>query len=240
MAAPKNNKNTIVKANNELQNVTNSDPKIYGLLRRKHITSEDTKSFSDYENVRLGELCSKRIRKLQGPDREKFIKKIEDIVDEGTKRGFWEYNHGRIIYAISSLMKQYGRLPSADEIARTVDLSRTSVYRHLKEYSTHPLYLEQQEKLRILSSNVLTRVYLNAMNDDLGSQKLFLNAMGYLGNGQGRQVNNNFIQVNNLLITQESILKLDPKQLAIVESTLKSVISQSEILTIDATKTDTC
>jgi hypothetical protein len=100
--------------------------------------------------------------------------------------------------------------------------------------------LEQQEKLRILSSNVLTRVYLNAMNDDLGSQKLFLNAMGYLGNGQGRQVNNNFIQVNNLLITQESILKLDPKQLAIVESTLKSVISQSEILTIDATKTDTC
>lgn len=37
-------------------------------------------------------------------------------------------------------MQDYGRMPSKTEIGIKTELSRQTVYKHLKEYTSHPLF----------------------------------------------------------------------------------------------------
>jgi len=126
-------------------------------------------------------------------------------------------------------------MPSRSEIAQKAELSRTTVYKHLKEYTTHPLYIEQLQKMRIMAINVLSKVCQAAMAGDVGSQKLYLNVMGFLPNTQVTTMNN-YIQVNNTIVSQETIRHLSPDQLFFFETILKSIIPQADVKAIDETE----
>lgn len=221
MAAPKQS----------LRKLTDSEKKIHNLLRRKQVTVNDTNQLMKDERKRLMEIINETIKRADPVERDKILNKIEPIIDEQTIVDFWEYNHTRILYAITSMIKESGRMPTRSEIATRVQLSRTTVYKHLKEYATHPLYLEQLQKMRMLATNVLTKVYTAAMNDDIGAAKLYFNVMGMLQNGQGNTVQNNFIQINGIVVTQEAVKRLNPEQLLIIENVLKSALPQPEIYT---------
>jgi DNA-binding phage protein len=223
-----------VKAKKGLQKVTDSEDKLYGLLSLERITDNDIDQLNQDEKKQFSEIVNEQIHKVTGSERDEIYKKIEDILSDQTKNDFWEYNHTRIMQVIDLLMQELGRMPSRSEIAQKTDLSRTTVYRHLKEYTTHPLYLEQLQKMRILASNVIAKVYKSAMGGDIGSQKLFFNVMGFLNNGQGMQIQNqnNFIQINNTILSQETIRHLNPEQLLNIEAILKSIILP-EVNTVD-------
>jgi len=218
-----------------LQKLTDSENKVSKLLKLKKVTDNDIKQLTKTELSRFNEIVNEQMKKATAIKRDEILKKVEDALSDDTKNDFWEYNNTRIMVAISSLMKEYGRMPSRSEIAQKADLSRTTIYKHLKEYTTHPLYIEQLQKMRILATDVISKVYQSAMTGDLGSQKLYLNVMGFLPNTQ-IQTQNNFIQVNNTILTQETIRHLNPEQLLIIESILKTIILQPEAMTSDETK----
>lgn len=215
--------------NKGLQKLPVSDSKIRGLLKRDQVTMADIDKLSEAEKKRLGEISTEKLKKISATDRDEFLEKIKDIVAEQTITELWEYNHGQIMYAISSLINESGRMPTRTQIAERANVSRTTVYKHLKDYSTHPLYLEQLQKLRLLSTNVIARVYRSAMAGDTGSQKLYFNVMGLLGGGQGSKIQNNYIQINNMILRQDVIQKLNPEQLSIIENLLKSILPQQEL-----------
>lgn len=206
-----------------LQKVTDKVSKLFELEK---ITDNDIKQLSQDELKRFNEFVNERMLKAKGSERDEILRKIEDTLSDDTKNDFWEYNHSRIMLSIESLMKKTGRMPTRSEIAESTDLSRQTVYRHLKEYSNHPLYVEQLQKMRILSTNVLTKVYETAMAGDIGSRKLYLNVMGFLPNTQV-QNQNNYIQINNTVITQEIIRHLSSDQLLIIESLLKTILPEA-------------
>jgi hypothetical protein len=213
-----------------LQKLTDSENKISRLFTLEKITDDDIKLLSQDELNRFNEIVNEQVRKATGSERDEILRKIEDTLSDDTKNDFWEYNHSRIMMAISSLMKEYGRMPSRSEIAQRADLSRTTVYKHLKEYTTHPLYMEQLQKMRILATNVISKVYQAAIEGDAGSQRLYLNVMGFLPNNQPTTMNN-YIQVNNTILSQETIRRLNPEQLLIIEGILKSILDQNNITT---------
>ena len=216
-------------AKQHLQKLTDSEKKLHNLLRRKQVTDEDIKQLNKPEKKRLMEIINEEVKRADPVQRDKILNKVEPIVDEQTIVDFWEYNHGRIMYAITSMIQENGRMPTRSEIAIRVQLSRTTVYKHLKEFATHPLYLEQLQKMRMLATNVLTKVYTAAMNnDDIGAAKLYFNVMGMLQNGQGNTVQNNFIQINGIVVTQEAVKRLNPEQLFIIENVLKSALPQPQ------------
>lgn len=217
-----------------LQKVTKSDDKLRRLLRRKQITMDDIDQLSPTEKKRLGELTTELIKKTKGPDRDAILKKIDAVVDDQTKTEFWEYNHTRIMFAISSYLNEFGRMPSRTEIALRTDLSRQTVYKHLKDYSNNPVYLEQMQKFRILSTNVIAKVYQSAMAGDIGSQKLYFNVLGFLNNGQIKN-QNNYIQINGMVISQDTIKSLNPEQLVMIENLLKSILPEPGATPIEAT-----
>ena len=130
-----------MKTQKSLQKFTES--KINKILSLEQITPKDLEPLSKAERTRLIEILNERLKKLRGTERDKFFKKIELVMCETTKNQLWEFNHNKITWAISTLMQDCGRMPTKSEIADKTELSRQTVNKHLKEYASHPQYLEQ-------------------------------------------------------------------------------------------------
>jgi len=100
-------------------------------------------------------------------------------------------------------------MPSKVEIAKKTELSRPTIHKHLKDYSNHPLYLEQTEQFRIVREKVLAKVFKFAVNGDIKAAKLFLE---FIGNADLKcntvTIQNNYIQINQIKITQKAAAKL--------------------------------
>lgn len=213
------------------------DKKLKGILRRKKITKENFESLSNKERERLGELTTEILNKLNGSKEfdeegrnkfDLFIEKVWPMFTQDTKNSFWESNHQRITWAISSSMKETGHLPTVQDISDKSHLSRQTIYKHLKDFQSHPLYQEQILKMRMLASDVLSKVYQSAIQGDIGASKLFLNACGMLNN-QSIKHQQNYIQINGLTLTQDAIQMLSPDQLLTIENVLKQVTQPQAI-----------
>lgn len=212
-----------------LQKLTETDKKINKILSLEQITPKDIEKLSEPENSRLMEVLTESFNKLKGTERDKFYKKIEPITGETTKNQLWEYNHNQITATISTLMQEYGRMPTKQEIANKTDLSRQTIHKHLKEYINHPLYLGQIEQFRFMTSKVLAKVFQFAIDGDTGAAKLYLNVMGFMNNDQSSnntliKTQNNYIQINGTVLSQETVKNLTHEQLNTIESILKTAL----------------
>jgi len=218
-----------------LQKFTDSEAKINKVLSLEQITPKDLEPLNEAESNRLMEILTERFNKLKGTERDKFCKKVEPITSESTKNQLWESNHIQITWAISTLMQEYGRMPTKTEIATKTELSRQTIHKHLKEYTNHPQYLAQIEQFRFMTSKVLAKVFQFAVNGDTGAAKLYFNVMGFLNNGRTAnntliQNQNNYIQINGTVLSQETIKHLNPEQLNTIETILKAASPQPETL----------
>lgn len=231
-----------MKPKEGLQKFTKTQAKINKILSLKQITPSDLKTLNKAEDLRLKEILTETFNKLKGTERDDFYKKIELIIQDTTKNQLWEINHNKITAAISNLMQEYGRMPSKQEIATKTDLSRQTIHKHLKEYTNHPQYLEQIEQFRFMTSKVLAMVFRFAVNGDIGAAKLYFNFMGFMKNGLTPnntliQNQNNYIQINGTVLSQETVKHLNPEQLNTIESIFKTALPQTEVLKYDQFKT---
>ena len=220
---------------NGLQKFTKSEDKINKILSLEQITPEHLKQLSESEKCRLAEVIDEMVNCLKGDDRDELYKKIEPIMSDTSKNHIWEYNQNQITSAISVLMQECGRMPSKTEIAKRTELSRQTIHKHLKEYTDHPLYLGQIEQFRFMTSKVLAKVFEFAVNGDIGAAKLYFNIMGFTNNGQNPnntliQNQNNYIQINGTVLSQDTIKHLNPEQLNTIETILKTALPVPEIL----------
>lgn len=220
-----------------LQKFTESKTQINNLFSSgKQIKINDIKGMKlNDKGIRyLLNVLHKNLKKLEGAERDNFINIVYDLIDDNTKNHLWEFNHNQITYAISTLIQELNRMPSKNEIAHKAELSRQTVHKHLTEYSKHPLYMEQIEQFRFMTSKVLAKVFHFAVNGDMGAAKLYFNVMGYL-NGQLSnntliQNQNNYIQINGIIVSQEAIKNLDPEQLKSIEIILKTALPRVDTM----------
>jgi len=218
-----------------LQKFTDYKAKINDLLSRGgHITMDNVRGLKlNGKGVAyLLDVLHKNINKLEGIERDNFISNIYDLIDDTSRNHIWEFNHTRITYAISTLIQELNRMPSKDEIALKAELSRQTVHKHLNEYSNHPLYLQHIEQFRFLTSRLLAKVFNLGIAGDMGAAKLYFNVMGYLSgqlsNNTLIQNQNNYIQINGVVVSQEAVKKLNPEQLNSIEAILKTALPQVE------------
>ena len=212
-----------------LQKFTETEIKIIKLLSLEKITPSDLELLSQPVIKRFLEIISEKFNTLKGTERDKFYNKIEPITTDKTKNEMWESNHFQITCAISTLMQEYGRMRSKTELAAKTELSRQTIHKHLNEYSNHSQYLGEVEQFRFMTSKVLAKVFKFAVNGDMRAAKLYFNVMGNLNNGQTSNSTlirnqNNYIQINGIVLDQEAIKQLNPHQLNIIEGILKTAI----------------
>lgn len=218
-----------------LQKFTESEAKINKFLELEQITLSDYEKLSDPDKQHFLNLMTEKLNHLKGTEHDKLYKKLELIIDTSTKNQMWENNHNQITWAISTLMQDYGRMPSKTEIAAKTQLSRQTVHKHLKEYANHPQHLEQVEQFSFMTSKVLAKVFQFAVNGDIGAAKLYFSVTGSLTNGQATnntliQNQNNYIQINGTVLSQETIKQLNPEQLNTIETILKAALPNHDPL----------
>jgi len=94
----------------------------------------------------------------------------------------------------------------------------------------HPFYIEEVQKFRFMSDRVLAKIYKYAMNGEVKAATLYFEVLGYLGNQSmiNAKINtqNNYIQINGMLLNQETIKHLNPEQLDGIEAILKTALPE--------------
>ena len=216
-----------MKAKKSLQKFTDTETKFTQLLAVKKLTYADLEILSDAEKKQFKHHLNKIAEGLSGIEYDNFFDKIELIVSEERRNLRWENNHAKITYAISEFLIKHGITPSVFEIAEKTGLSRTTTHKHLKEYASSPLYQNHIEQFKFLSTRLLTTVYELALNGDMGAAKLYFNIIGNLQPTPSNtliQNQNNYIQINGTVLSQESIKSLNPEQLNSIECILKTAM----------------
>lgn len=220
-----------MKTKKSLQKFTDFKSKAEMLFELDKITFNDLEQLTPNEKSEAVIIMNEKINTLKGLEREAFIEKCYNVFNDSVKNQLWENNHNSITWAISTLMQEYGRMPSKAEIATKTELSRQTVHKHFKDYSNHPQYLIQNEQFKFMTNKVLARVFYYAVNGDMAAAKLYLNSMGANENNKGNtliQNQNNYIQINGLVLNQETIKQLKPEQLLLIENVLKAAIKENE------------
>jgi hypothetical protein len=213
-----------------LQKLTEKQRKMNALFEQDKITLEDIREkLADKERDEFLLLVFKKYNNLKGEERDLFYLKIESFIPQETRNQLWEYNHNQITRAISTLMKECGRMPTNVEIANKTELSRQTVHKHLKEYAKDERYLETLAQFRFMRSKVLAKVFSFAVKGDTKAAKLFFEVTGGIEKANGAEGNitntqNNYIQVNQVRLSQESIEQLSVDQLGQLEVILKTVL----------------
>lgn len=224
-----------------LQKFTESERKVNELLTLRKINKIDLiqAQLSDDELGALLDQVRETINTLDGVERDEFIEKVEFLLSADTKNQLWESNHINITYAISTLMQELGRMPSKNEIANKAELSRQTVYKHMKDYACHPQYFLQMDQFRFMGAKVLARVFHFAVEGDMRAAKLYFDLIGMNGQNANNtliQNQNNYIQINGVVLSQENIKRLNPEQLNTIETILKTALPEHTIITAESDK----
>jgi len=122
--------------------------------------------------------------------------------------------------AISQFMARHGFMPTKAVIARETGLSRATVIKHVKEYKAHPEYLAAMQQFKLMAPNVLASVFKSAINGDTKAARLYFEMVGAASKPQPGTVvteQNNYIQVNNTILSQENLSALTTEQLNQIE-----------------------
>lgn len=204
-----------------LQKLTQSESKIIELMQKERLTQADLKGLTNEERQELGNCLAKQINNSTGYERDELISRIDDITPTDTRYQIWERNHTQITRAMSNHMAEYARMPNKIELAEQTKLSRQTIYKHLHDYSTHALYTEEIKAYRFMADKVLAKVFQLAMRGELRACRLYFEVMNMVGQQPGNQ--NNYIQINQYKLSQETIKQLSSEQLNKLEDFLKSL-----------------
>jgi predicted transcriptional regulator len=161
------------------------------------------------------------LNRLKGEERDNFLAKIDPILPPATKSDIWDYNNHRISNAISSYMSEYGVMPSQSDIAEETGLSRQTVSKHFKEYKAKPEFIAQMEQFKFMAPKMLANVFKAAGTGDIRAARLYFEMVGAMNKPQANTVingQNNYIQINNTILSQENLKQLSEEQLKQIES----------------------
>jgi predicted transcriptional regulator len=203
--------------------------KVDALFALQKITLKDIENLDIGERKYLSEAVNDRMQHLKGEERDNFINKIE-IICTNTNTDVWEYNHQMVTYAITRLMNERGYMPSVNNIAEETGLSRQTVSKHLKEYRTNPEYIAQLERFKYMAPKIIAGVFKLATRGDVKAARLYLETVGATHKKQSNTVvneQNNYIQINNTILSQENLKALSAEQLNMIEGIIKGQLKIS-------------
>lgn len=210
-----------------LQNFTNTTNKIQVLLKSGKLKKDDISDFQDEEWDELGNQITEYLNKSKGEERDEFLYQVEDILPTDTKNQIWENNHYQITVSMTKLIEETGKMPTKNQLAKASGLSRQTIYNHLKSYDEHPLYTKQFEQFRFMADRVLAKVIKIAVQGEgnIKAARLYFDIMGksfntHLNGNTLIHNQNNYIQINGLLIEAEKIKELPAESIEAIKRIL--------------------
>ena len=209
-----------MKPETALRKSTASKRKVDRVLLLNKITAKDIEGFNKYERDYLATTINEALLQLTGEEKDKFYSKIEHILPESSKNQLWEHNHLKISAAVANLMSQHGCMPAKNAIAAQTGLSRQTVVKHFATYKAHPVFIAEIEQFKLMVPIVMAKVFKFAGNGDMRAARLYLEMAGAINKNRSNTVvneQNNYIQINNTILSQENLKHLSTEQLNQIE-----------------------
>jgi len=194
--------------------------KVDRLFSLNKISPQDLEGLSPLERQYVGETCTSILQNLRGDERDKFLDKIDLLMSPATKSDIWNQNHLAINTALAEHIGQNGFMPPINTIAAETGLSRQTVAKHIKEYKKQPEFAVQMEQFQFMTPAILARIFKFALNGNMRAAKLYFEMVGAVPNQASNTVvnaQNNNIQINNTILSQENLSRLTSDQLAQIE-----------------------
>lgn len=218
-------KNTPPVQNKGLQELTELQMLIKTLLVKGKISPFEIKGLSPEQLIKVQNALIKKINRLKGDQREEFIENVDEVITQDLKNQIWEDNHFHIVTAMKTLMLDHECMPSKNDIAKETGLSRQTIYKHLKDYATHPVFADNLQQFSFMADTVLATVIKSANAGNMKAAKLYFDLIGqgkhqWSGSTTIENQTNN-IQINGTIINQKSIENLTPEQLDQIEGILR-------------------
>ncbi|HZX59158.1 MAG TPA: hypothetical protein VFE54_10540 [Mucilaginibacter sp.] len=116
-------------------------------------------------------------------------------------------------------------MPAKNIIARETGLSRQTVAKHIAAYQKHPGYAAEMEQFKFIAPNVLASVGKHALNGDVRAARLYFEMVGASKQSRtGGVINeqNNYIQINNTILSQENLKQLSEEALNQIENIIRN------------------
>lgn len=151
---------------------------IQDLIGAGKVTNEDLN-----ELIRAGKLeayleaVSRKFHPTQGST-EIERKAIGGIAEE-LRKDTWEINHQRIKAAILNHLGKKNSMPTVSEIAKTAELSRQTVYAHLKEFDLTTYHQAEMQKYKAAFVGIMDLILARCMRGDLAAMRLYFEIMAF-------------------------------------------------------------
>lgn len=209
--------------NSTLQNFTKIERKVHRLLAKNPIPRNQFEKLTREEKKVFSDVINEKIRTLQYEERDQFLEKLESQLNFYPQQEFkftiWESNHFLISETIENYITTYGRYPTKTHLQAMTGLSRPTINEHLKKLSTSDHYKKYTEQFKMMTDRVLGAMTKSAIEGNVSAQRLFLQ---FISGEFGKRVNtqNNYIQINGMIITEEKLKTLPMEQLKAIENIL--------------------
>jgi len=203
--------------------------KLNRLIIREYLMPEDVSGFSTAQREQIKTALIKKLKTCEPKEKHALVEKIAMVSnDPEIKKDIWEINHQKVVNAISAYLTEYGFLPTQTTLAKQTGLSRQSIATHLKTYHDQPAFADHLEQLQLMKITVLERVLAQAVSGDLKAAKIFMDTINKTEERPSSTTSNtikqqnNYIQVNGLLISEEKLGQLSQEQLRQLETIFNS------------------
>jgi len=186
---------------------------VIDIIEGQELTWEYLDSLPDDRRSFIFTVFQKALNYLALEDERIFVKKVDKVMHEHTRRDVWDSNHIRIILGLSKLTAEYGRVPNRIELSQETKLSRVTIDKHLKEYFNSEQFEHKKEEYILMREKLLGKVYKCAHAGDMRAAKIFLDATAIKEPSRVHNQQNNFIQINGVTITEEQLKLLPENQI---------------------------
>jgi len=178
------------------------------IIGSNKLSVEDIWELTDEQKNKIKAVLTAGFLTLKDEDREQFFDNTEPILSTKSRNEIWERNHYCILNVISWQTIQQRQIPTVKDIVEETGLSRVTVIKHLKEYYDSETFKEKENALKFLREKLLTKIYSYAYDGNMRAAKIFMDATGDRPSLRVENQQNNYIQVNGIVITEEQVKSL--------------------------------
>jgi len=140
---------------------------------------------------------------------------------ENVKRSLYQFNHSSILAVMHRGILENNIMPTITNIASETELSRTTVHKHLNDLKENGFDSEIRIQQMALVEQAITALYKIGVRDSNPTAlKYFIQ---FADPGLTKNAINNYIQINNIRLTQEDLKILPTKLLSEIESIIMEV-----------------
>ena len=185
------------------------------LMKLEKIERHHLDILTTAEKAEFLQFIHSKIPDFHGEELDRYIEQTSSLLDQNE---IWEFNHRKIEVIIERHVKETGAMPSTVDIANATKLSRPTVRKHLAAINTSPHTIDQNNSIALMVPRVMGGVLRQALKGDLKASKIFLDAASKQTTTPATVINqNNYLQINNIIINQQLIEQLKPEQLKKIE-----------------------